>query len=116
MKLKGNAVGNLGGCADLMFDVDRPDWQQYANCRGLQTNLFFPADGTESALARKMIKPFCDACPVYDDCLDFAMSFADKALQGLWANTTEGDRRRMRYDGTPNVYSAINPTTERSRQ
>ena len=115
MKPKGNAGGNPGGCANAMFDVDRPDWQQYANCRGLETNLFFPANGTESALARKMIKPFCDACPVYDACLDFAMSFADKALQGLWANTTEGDRRRMRYDGTPNVYSAINPTTERSR-
>ena len=116
MKPKGNAGGNPGGCADLMFDVDRPDWQQYANCRGLETNLFFPANGTESALARKMIKPFCDACPVFDDCLDFAMSFADKALQGLWANTTEGDRRRIRYLGTGVVYSPDYPTTERSRQ
>ena len=116
MKPKGNAVGNRGGCANAMFDVDRPDWQQYANCRGLQTNLFFPTDGTESALARKMIKPFCDTCPVFGQCLDFAMSFPDKALQGLWANTTEGDRRRMRYGGTPSMYSEIIPTTERSRQ
>ena len=65
---------------------------------------------------RKMIKPFCDTCPVFRQCLDFAMSFPDKALQGLWANTTEGDRRRMRYGGTPSMYSEIIPTTERSRQ
>jgi hypothetical protein len=111
VKPKGNAVGNRGGCANAMFDVDRPDWQQLANCRDLETNLFFPANGTESALARKMIKPFCDACPVFNQCLGFAMSFADKALQGLWANTTEGDRRRMRYSATPVGYRRNIPTT-----
>lgn len=93
-----------------MVNVDRPDWQQKANCRGIDTNLFFPTNATESAHAREAVKPICNACTVFEDCFAYAVSFPEKALQGFWANTSEGDRRRMRYSATPIGYSLKNPT------
>jgi hypothetical protein len=92
-----------------MLNVDRPDWQQLANCKGIDTSLFFPGSPMESAAARAAIKPICDACPVFDNCFAYAVSFPEKALQGIWANTTEGDRRRMRYFATPVGYRRKQP-------
>jgi hypothetical protein len=92
-----------------MFNVDRPDWQQFANCRGLDTNLFFPTNGKESAESRAIIKPICEACMVFDQCFAYAVKFPEKALQGFWANTSEGDRRRMRYSATPVGYRRKQP-------
>ena len=92
-----------------MLNVDRPDWQQLANCKGIDTSLFFPGSPMESAAARAAIKPICDACLVFDNCFAYAVSFPEKALQGIWANTTEGDRRRMRYSVTPVGYRRKQP-------
>ena len=94
-----------------MFNVDRPDWQQSAACKGIDTSLFFPSSALESAAAKAAIKPICDICPVFDHCYAYAVSFPEKALQGIWANTTEGDRRRMRYSATPVGYRRNIPTT-----
>ena len=94
-----------------MFNVDRPDWQQSAACKGIDTSLFFPSSALESAAAKTAIKPICDNCPVFDHCYAYAVSFPEKALQGIWANTTEGDRRRMRYSATPVGYRRNIPTT-----
>ena len=87
-----------------MFNVDRPDWQQHANCKGIDTNLFFPSNAQESAAAKAIIKPICEACVVFTQCRDYALSFPEKALQGIWANTTDNDRRRIRYGATPISY------------
>lgn len=94
-----------------MFNVDRPDWQQHGACRGIDTALFFPTSALESAAAKAAIKPICDSCPVFAQCFAYAVSFPEKALQGIWANTTEGDRRRMRYSATPVGYRRNIPTT-----
>jgi hypothetical protein len=66
-----------------MFNVDRPDWQQLAACRGIDTNLFFPSNAQESAQAKAIIKPLCETCPVFEDCYAYAVSFPEKALQGI---------------------------------
>jgi len=92
-----------------MFNVDRPDWQQFANCKGIDTSLFFPSNAMESAASKAAIKPICDSCKVFDQCFAYAVSFPEKALQGIWANTTEGDRRRMRYSATPIGYRRNRP-------
>ena len=92
-----------------MFNVDRPDWQQLAACRGIDTNLFFPSNAQESAQAKAIIKPLCEACPVFKDCYAYAVSFPEKALQGIWANTTDNDRRRIRYSATPVGYRTKQP-------
>jgi hypothetical protein len=93
-----------------MFNVDRPDWQQDAACKGIDTALFFPSNAKESAESRAIIKPICESCPVFDKCFAYAVSFPEKALQGIWANTSEGDRRRMRYSATPIGYRRNIPT------
>jgi len=71
----------------------------------------FPSNAKESAESRAIIKPICEACPVFDKCFAYAVSFPEKALQGFWANTSEGDRRRMRYSATPIGYRRNIPTT-----
>jgi WhiB family redox-sensing transcriptional regulator len=53
-----------------------------------------------------VIKPFCDACPVQVECLAYALSHPDE--RGIWAGTTENDRRKIRsrnFNATPMVYS-----------
>jgi hypothetical protein len=92
-----------------MFNVDRPDWQQKAACRGIDTNLFFPRNALESAQAKAIIKPICEACVVFEYCYAYAVSFPEKALQGIWANTTDNDRRRIRYIATPVSYRRKQP-------
>ena len=87
-----------------MFNVLQPDWIAKANCKTISKHYFFPTNGPESAEFRKLLKPICDACEVFDDCFRYAMSFSEKQLQGIWANTTENDRRRMRYSDTPIRY------------
>lgn len=92
-----------------MFNVDRPDWQQKAACRGIDTNLFFPRNALESAQAKAIIKPICGTCPVFTQCHTYAVSFPEKALQGIWANTTDNDRRRIRHVATPIRYRVKTP-------
>ena len=92
-----------------MLNINRPDWQIRASCRALPLDLFFPSNGVESSRNLNVIKPFCDVCPVRVECLACAMSHPDE--KGIWAGTTENDRRRMRSKNyndrkaTPMVYS-----------
>lgn len=104
-----HAVGSLGKCVKAVFNVDRPDWQQFAACRGIDTSLFFPRNALESAQAKAIIKPICETCVVFEYCYTFAVSFPEKALQGIWANTTDNDRRRIRHSATPIRYRVKTP-------
>lgn len=76
----------------------QPDWSE-ANCVGMDTNMFFPEIGLgkASALAYKdkvkAAKAVCEGCPVAVGCLQFAM---ENDEQGIWAGTTDADRKRMR--------------------
>ena len=52
--------------------------------------MFFPSVGASSTKAREI----CSACPVRQECLDFAM--ADNELTGVWGGTTTQERKRLR--------------------
>jgi WhiB family redox-sensing transcriptional regulator len=68
--------------------------------------LFFPSSGMESSRNMNVIKPFCEACRVRVDCLAYALSHTDE--RGIWAGTTENDRRKIRsknFHATALVYS-----------
>jgi WhiB family transcriptional regulator, redox-sensing transcriptional regulator len=67
----------------------REDWQKQAACRGLDPELFFPGSGGRSLTARAV----CAACPVADECLDYALRLNEKA--GVWGGTTWTERRKM---------------------
>ncbi|MDP3983918.1 MAG: WhiB family transcriptional regulator [Acidimicrobiia bacterium] len=65
-------------------------WQDYANCRGADADLFFPERGASTRKA----KAICNACDVKDQCLDYAIVNGEKF--GIWGAMSERERRRVR--------------------
>lgn len=69
--------------------VEPPDWTSAA-CAGMDTNLFFVAQGQSSTDARAI----CNTCPIKQACLEYALSHND--VHGIWGGATERQRRQMR--------------------
>lgn len=78
----------------LMSEVFEADlsWQDLANCRGGNADLFFPERGASTRTA----KGICKACVVREDCLEFAISNGEKF--GIWGGLSERERRKIRRD------------------
>lgn len=72
--------------------VDRLLWQDYANCRGADADLFFPERGASTRKA----KSICGACEVKGDCLEYALVNGEKF--GIWGGMSERERRRVRRE------------------
>jgi WhiB family redox-sensing transcriptional regulator len=72
--------------------IDELSWQDYANCRGADADLFFPERGASTRRA----KAICAACEVRGDCLDFAILYGEKF--GIWGGMSERERRRVRRE------------------
>jgi WhiB family redox-sensing transcriptional regulator len=72
--------------------IDELSWQDYANCRGADADLFFPERGASTRKA----KAICAACEVKGDCLDFALLAGEKF--GIWGGMSERERRRVRRE------------------
>jgi WhiB family transcriptional regulator, redox-sensing transcriptional regulator len=67
-------------------------WQDYANCRGADADLFFPERGASTRKA----KSICGACEVKGQCLDYAIDMGEKF--GIWGGLSERERRRVRRE------------------
>ena len=67
-------------------------WQDDANCRGADADLFFPERGASTRKA----KAICGACEVKADCLDYAIEMGEKF--GIWGGLSERERRRVRRE------------------
>ena len=65
-------------------------WQQYANCLGVDHDLFFPERGASTREA----KDVCRGCVVRQDCLEYALANGEKF--GIWGGMSERERRRIR--------------------
>jgi WhiB family redox-sensing transcriptional regulator len=78
-----------GDVFDSLFQ--RPAWHALAACRGKGTDAFFPDRGEPLDDARAV----CAGCPVRRECLDFALE-GSTHLYGVWAGTSERERRRLR--------------------
>lgn len=72
--------------------IDELSWQDYANCRGADADLFFPERGASTRKA----KAICAACEVQAECLDFALRVGEKF--GIWGGMSERERRRVRRE------------------
>ena len=71
----------------------RPDdqsWQDYANCLGVDPDLFFPERGASTREAKEV----CRGCVVREDCLEYALVNGEKF--GIWGGMSERERRRLR--------------------
>ena len=62
----------------------------YANCLGVDPDLFFPERGAST----KEAKEVCRGCVVREDCLEYALSHGEKF--GIWGGMSERERRRLR--------------------
>lgn len=96
-----------------MLDLERPEWQADAACRGFVDNadwerVFFPGQGDPVGRAKR----FCARCPVREDCLAYALDHPD--LDGIWGGTSDRERRRIRrYLADRQPPHTTDDTTER---
>ena len=67
-------------------------WQDFANCRGAEPDLFFPERGASTRTA----KGICRECTVQDECLEFAIVSSEKF--GIWGALSERERRKIRKE------------------
>ena len=67
-----------------------PGWQQFANCLGVDPNLFYPERGVSTSEA----KAVCQRCQVKEECLEYAVQNGEKF--GIWGGMSERERRRIR--------------------
>ncbi len=65
-------------------------WQDLANCRGADPDLFFPERGASTRTA----KGICRECSVKNECLEFAIVSSEKF--GIWGGMSERERRKIR--------------------
>jgi WhiB family redox-sensing transcriptional regulator len=80
--------------------LTRPEWQRRAACRGMGTDQFFPSTG---AHVRQSTIALCGSCPVHAECETYAV--ANQDIGGVWAGTTERDRRAIRKGRPPAIAS-----------
>ena len=71
-------------------DVEVRAWQDYANCLGVDPDLFFPERGAST----KEAKGVCGGCEVKTECLEYALRHGEKF--GIWGGMSERERRRIR--------------------
>jgi WhiB family redox-sensing transcriptional regulator len=64
-------------------------WRNRAACRGIDPDIFFPITDEDAEPA----KAICNACPVREACLEFALAARER--EGVWGGATERERRRI---------------------
>lgn len=84
------AVAGVYGVDD---DEGELTWQTDALCAQTDPEAFFPEKGGSTRDAKRV----CSACPVRDECLDYAMAHDEKF--GIWGGLSERERRRLRRAG-----------------
>ena len=72
--------------------LDRLAWQDQANCKGANADLFFPERGASTRTA----KGICRECQVRPECHEFAITTGEKF--GIWGGMSERERRRVRRE------------------
>ncbi len=65
-------------------------WWDFANCLGVEPDLFFPERGAST----KEAKEVCRGCVVRENCLEYALDHGEKF--GIWGGMSERERRRLR--------------------
>jgi len=87
MLIAGSKVyGNDTPDYDFLFGLlERPEWHKRAACRGMDPNVFYPANVHQSAAARKV----CADCPVRGECREAGR----REALGVWGGVPDRHRR-----------------------
>ncbi len=72
------------------LEIEPKTWHDYANCLGVDPDLFFPERGASTREAKEV----CRGCEVREECLEFALANGEKF--GIWGGMSERERRRIR--------------------
>jgi WhiB family transcriptional regulator, redox-sensing transcriptional regulator len=70
----------------------RPAWMDFALCRGMDPDLWFPTKG--DVATGEAAKAICAQCPARMPCMEFAV--ATRETFGIWGGTSERQRQRIR--------------------
>lgn len=71
------------------------NWRTRAACRDEDPDLFFPIGSTGPALVQtEDAKAVCQACPVRQECLRWALENGQDA--GVWGGLAEDERRTLK--------------------
>lgn len=73
-------------------DVMDTSWMAYANCLGLDPDLFFPERGTSTREAKEV----CRGCVARERCLAYALARVERF--GIWGGLSERERKRLRSE------------------
>lgn len=71
------------------------DWQQYANCQGVDTEEFFAPEDVNVYTNIELLKRICNNCDVQKACLNYALH---NNVLGWWGNTSENKRKTLRKE------------------
>jgi WhiB family transcriptional regulator, redox-sensing transcriptional regulator len=75
--------------ASLLGAQDEAPWQDFAACRGVDGEMFFPEKGGTTTDARRI----CQGCEVRTECLDFALARHEQ--NGIWGGLSPRERRKL---------------------
>lgn len=73
------------------------DWMLEARCLDADPEAFFPEKGGSTREAKRI----CAACPVRDECLQYALDNDERF--GIWGGLSERERRRAKRVGVARV-------------
>jgi WhiB family redox-sensing transcriptional regulator len=74
------------------------DWRNYAACRDVDPELFFPIGNTGPALIQiEDAKQVCQRCQVREECLRWALDSGQDS--GVWGGMSEDERRALKRRG-----------------
>lgn len=77
---------------ERLLGHDKPlDWRELAFCAGVDPELWFPDGVTEHGAIAKRI---CAACPVQEECLEWAID--NNEYYGIWGGVGMNERIRIR--------------------
>ena len=71
---------------------DEVEWHAAA-CKGNDTELYFIEHSSEAAAFQRKLRPICLNCPIYDECLEYALG---NEFDGYWAGLTATQRKQIR--------------------
>jgi WhiB family redox-sensing transcriptional regulator len=75
--------------------VNRDNWLEFAECRNMDPDYFFPVGNTGPALEQiEKAIAVCRTCLAQTVCLEYALKTNQD--NGIWGGTTEEERRQIR--------------------
>ena len=82
----------------VSYNIDDlyPEWQLNAHCRGVGVTYYFGDDEEQPTMSIKQVRraaKLCDVCPVFVECLTWALM--EREEYGVWAGTSGRVRRRI---------------------